>query len=547
MAIISHNRPIIADDVEAMHFSHESGFYNEPILLKIDAPRGEIYYTLDGSDPTADSIRYEAPIVLSDPTSNENVYSMRTDMTTAYQTELVDEYAWYYLDPLFKNPDYPIDKCNVVRAVVYYGDGNYSEIKTGTYYIGFNDRKEYDGLVISITTDPDNLFGYEDGIYVMGKAFDEFKTVIEEYMGMDAFHLWYHWIANYSRGVAVEKPASCQFFVDNRLVLSQKCGIRVHGGGSRAYIPKSLNLNARDTYGKYDHFPYDFFENGYYSSKVTLFMGGEDNRTKLKDYLVSRLCSELEVSTMEFRPCTMFLDGEYWGVYWLNEKFDKNYIHFHYKVLPDNVIMVKNGLIEEGKESEFDLYSEMIDFVSNSDMRDPANLAKACEMMDIDSFIDYYASMLYMARYMDWNNNGAGNNVGAWRSRKVGTGKYNDGKWRWMVFDMNMEYMSDWLIDFDSYEKTLSDPFFASMMKNDEVRNRLLDRIFELGENEFSDERIDEIMVDYHDAMDDRIEEDFKRFYEDEAYKQYPAEVEDIVNFVKKRKEYLPEMVEKYR
>ena len=62
--------------------SHTSGFYEDDFLLTITAQAGaEIYYTLDGSVPDRNSLRYEEPLLITDSSQNPNVYSMRTDVS----------------------------------------------------------------------------------------------------------------------------------------------------------------------------------------------------------------------------------------------------------------------------------------------------------------------------------------------------------------------------------------------------------------------------------------------------------------------------------
>lgn len=53
--------PTLAEPV----FSVESGFYEQPFALTLQAGEGEkIYYTLDGSTPTADAECYTTPILI---------------------------------------------------------------------------------------------------------------------------------------------------------------------------------------------------------------------------------------------------------------------------------------------------------------------------------------------------------------------------------------------------------------------------------------------------------------------------------------------------
>ena len=281
---------------------------------------------------------------------------MRTDVSTGFDKQEIERISYDY--PGYQPPDYKIDKATIVRAVVYNELGRHTEIKTASYFVGFSQKDGYDGMnVLSIVTEPSNLFDYETGIYVKGKTYDDY---VKEYRNGDEYYwreeFWTLWMANYrNRGKKWEREASCQFFDENgRLVCEQECGIRIHGGASRGYNPRSLNIYAREEYDGNKYFQGDFFGTGYYASAVTLFQGGNDVRTKAKDYLVSAVIKDMQVSSMNYEPYVLFLNGEYWGWYWLNEKYNADYLEYYYNVGRDNVILIKNGGLEEGEEEEYD-------------------------------------------------------------------------------------------------------------------------------------------------------------------------------------------------
>lgn len=533
----------IADDVEEIQFSAESGFYDNEFDLTITSTGGTLYYTLDGSVPTCDSIKYEGPIHISDASKKDNVYSMRTDVSTGFQKELINKYSKD--DPGYESPQYKIDKCTIVRAVIYYGNERYSNVKTASYFVGFDKKSGYKNMnVISIVTDPDNLFGYENGIYVTGKTFDDY--IIEDIYNDFYFSYWMHWRGNYSlRGKENERIASCQFFnAQGKLILSQACGIRIHGGGSRGYNPKSLNLYAREEYNGKDYFIFNFFNNEFFPSTVTLTSGGDDMNSKMRDYLMNELASELNVATMDFVPYVLFLDGEYWGVYWMTEKYDKEYVHYHYGVDTDNVVMIKNGSLEEGEESDYELYEAMIDFCSTSDMTDEKNYIKACELIDMDSYIDYYASLIYVSRTGDW----PGGNYALWRSKKTGNGEYEDGKWRWMIFDLYNNSMEDGLVKNDTIDHVMNQsPMFCNLMKNEEFKDSFLNRLIELSETIFAPDNVEKEIDDFRNLMDIPMEQNIKRFYGDGKYNLYMDQVDSISAFFEYRGDWIPAIIEKYK
>lgn len=525
-------------------FSEESGFYEEAFWLELSNDAGGgIYYTLDGSVPDKSSIEYQEPIWIRDASENENVYSMITDVSAGFYTEEIKRLNMD-VAPGYRAPDYKVDKATVIQAVTYDKWGNRSEVAASTYYVGYADKNGYDGMkVLSIITDPGNLFDYEDGIYVTGKEYAEYvkdyRDTGEWYWREEFYALW---MANYrKRGIKWEREALCQFFDESgRLELEQKCGIRVHGGISRGYNPKSLNIYARKEYSGDKVLGFDPWKTGYYPDAVTLFQGGNEPRVKAKDYLVANEIRELKVSSMNFEPYVLFLDGEYWGVYWLNEKYDANYLEYYYEVDGENVILIKGGDMIEGEGDDKKYYLDMLKFCSESDLTKTENYQKVSELIDMESYIDYYALMVYLGRCGDWPSG----NYALWRVKKQESGQYGDGKWRWMVYDLNSEGFSS---TFDSVEYVMeNDEMFRNMMTNDEFKNRFLTRLEEMIDL-FPYEKMETNIEEYRALMEENMKLDDKRFYGDDSGEAFNAQLNEIKNFFKERGDFLLSVMDKYR
>lgn len=524
-------------------FSRESGFYEEAFELELATKSGTIYYTLDGSMPDKNSIKYEDPILITDATNNENIYSMRTDVSAGFYTEDIAKISSD--DPKYQIPDYKVDKATIVRAVIQNELGQYSEVQTASYFIGFSHKSGYEGMkILNLVTDPSNLFDYETGIYVTGKAYDDY---IKEYRNGNEYYwreeFWALWYANYrNRGNKWEKKAVCQFYDEARnLICEQVCGIRIHGGISRGYNPKSLNIYARKEYDGNKKIQGDFFGTGYYPTAVTLFQGGNEMRTKAKDYLISAAIKDLDISTMNFEPYVLFLNGEYWGIYWLNEKYNSDYLEYYYNVNKDNTILIKSGELEEGDEEDYKYYLNMINFCSNSDVTNDINFKKVCEMIDIDSCIDYYAVMLYVGRSGDWPSM----NYALWRVKKSENSPYGDGKWRWMIYDLNSPGSS---VDSDPIEYVMAnDEMFRNLMSNNTFRTELILRVEKLADSEFDFEGMNERFDKYQDFINQPMRENDKRFFGDGSLNIFEAELESQRAFFKERKMYLMPILDKYK
>lgn len=526
-------------------FSKESGFYDEEFELSIYAPTKEIYYTLDGSEPDRSSLKYIEPIKVKDATHNPNTYSMREDTTTEFLDEELEKYSKERRRVYYKTPDYKIDKCTIIKVVYYDEKGEKSRTEERNYFVDFDEKTGYENInIISISTDPANLFDYEDGIYVLGNTYDQFREEVdmEEYWARE---YWYHWDANYrNRGIDWERESRIHVYNDDKeLVLSQNIGIRIQGGGSRGFLPKSLNIYARDEYGE-NRLYYNFFNTGYYPKRVTLTTGGDDYYLKIKDRLVSELAKNTNVVTMNYEPYVLFLNGEYWGFYYLTEKYDEIFIENYYGVdkgeTSEDIIIVKDDNLETGKAEDLEeLYMEAIKFIAESDLRNEKKYQQACELMDIESCIDYFAVLGYAGRSGDWPHQ----NYALWRSRNISEKKYEDGKWRYMIFDVNSTSMELGMVDHDLIgELRQYSAVFNSLCDNDTFKKQFVNRLLELADTIYAQENIERKLSEYTALMEKPMENHYRRFWGTGSEK-FSEGVEEIRQFYSLRKEYVIESI----
>ena len=415
--------PALAFALE-VEFSHGSGFYDSTIHLEItcDSKKAVVYYTLDGSLPDENSLRYEGALSLTDSSQRSDTLMRITGTNSA------EDYV----------PAMDFPTARVVRAVAIAPNGEKSAVVSGTYFIGYDRTALYgDTAIVCLVTDPDNLFDYEDGIYILGKIYDQWAPQQTE-----SFEDW-EAVGNFSQhGDEWERPVSVSFLPAEGEGFTQEMGMRIKGGASRGYHQKSIRLVAREEYGeknvKYAIYPDNLRESDgevveKYKS-VTLRSGANDLLfAKIRDPYITNLAAGLRFDTAANMPVIAFINGEYWGVYTLNEEYTDNYIQYHYGIDNENVVMVKCGALEEGQEEDFALFDEMFEFVAWEDLEDPDVYAQACEMLDMGSFADYCAVQFYIV-----NEDGpfSNNNWQMWRVRTPdGSSPYADGKWRMMLYD----------------------------------------------------------------------------------------------------------------
>ncbi len=482
------------------------------ISISMKTKKGyKIYYTLDGSIPTKKSIKYKKPIKLNKNSSPDQLV-LNKNKQLIVNTGIFN--------------DKSIPKGTVLRAVAIAPNGTIGKVETRTYFIGTDIVKYYNNFpVISLVTDPKNLLDYEKGILVKGKIYDEWsktkkaKRILNE-------DKKYEINGNYmQKGKDWEKEAVIEFFDGtNTKKFRENIGIRLKGNNTRFYSQKSFNIYFREEYGnkkiKYELFPDAKDINGKVIKKykrLTLRNGGNDTEfLKYKDQLLQDLVKDRKVDTQSGRPAIVFINGEYWGIYNLQERYSDSYYEEHYNVDKDNVVLIKENEVEEGKESDIKLYEELMEY-SKKDLSDYNNYNDFKEKVDIDSMLDYFAIEIYIGN-ADWGEEkGILKNTQLWRARIPDNTPYGDGKWRFSLYDL--EYSSTLYgqektnVNYNTIEQALNrQPLFKSAMNNSEFRQAFYDRLKEIGMTNFNSEKVTKCFDDYENLWKDNLTDYYKRF-----------------------------------
>jgi hypothetical protein len=240
---------------------------------------------------------------------------------------------------------------------------------------------------------------------------------------------------------------------------------------------------------------------------------------------------------MSYEPYVLFLEGEYWGFYWMATKYDETFISNRYGVDKASVLIVKKSTTTDRENGEYNkLYCSMINFIRSNDMTDIENYNEACEMIDIDSFIDYYATQIYIARNGDWPIS----NFALWRTMDISDSQYSDGKWRWMLFDSNSAGMSVSYIEHNTLEYVIEkDSLFASLWENESFKEKFQKRIIEIADECFDSIEMDGFIDNYSERMYPILSKSWKRFYGSDNNKseEYYTSMSSYKAFFEGRKE----------
>ncbi len=539
------DKEVSEKELNAPVFSASSGFYSEGFELTITSanPDAKIYYTLDGSTPDANKTLYTGPVIVKARSGEKNVLSAVTGVNP-------DE---NYI------PQGHVDKATVIRAVAIMPDGSTSLNRQATYFVGIKSDKYANVPIISLTTEKENLFDYETGIYVMGKAYDDW---IKENPANSSLEGWQS-VGNFTqRGKEWERPAMVEYIpTDGSEGFSQEVGIRIMGGASRSRTQKSFRIVAREEYGKknikFELFPDNIRSDGTgivtrYKSFLIKNGGNDSENARIRDSLSQYLVSDRNFDTLESTPVVMFLDGEFWGLYTMTEDYSDNYVENNYGIDNENIVVLKRGGIEDGESSDIDLYYEMYDYITKHDMSVQTYYDKACTYIDIQSFAEYMAFNLYIYNQDSFFED---NNWEMWRAREVDEeNPYADGRWRMMAYDVDFSagvYESGGNYRTNNIAQQLKKTYstsgnyrpagalFKSLSKNVDFKRRMVLALCDLRNINFEINHVNEVIDEMTKTYGVLTPMSWRRFgptwitYEPE--KRFEEEIKNLKKFIEGR------------
>ncbi len=378
-----------------------------------------------------------------------------------------------------------------------------SPIQCETYFIDVNHSLP----LLSVVGDSTELFSFEEGIFEFGPNAEE---------------EWPHWGANFWSDD--EKQVHFQYYLDGTIVYEEDAALQIHGGReSRTSPARSFRMVANQYADQRFNFPF-------YSSKpdlqsvkkiVVRNASGDFNAAHLRDGFLSKLATvnHLDIDALGYQPVVCYLNGQYFGVMGLREKADEYYINQNYGLDLNtfSVIDVDTAAVH-GSSSDF---VDMHDFIWNNDMANSDNYTQAAELLDINSFIDYFVMEMGL-------NNKAWpqHNIRFWKPDTDG------GKWRYILYDMDIAmYRWPWtkydqdllglkMVEYADTNKHVN--ILKSLMDNQSFRQKYSNRhqdLFNtlLGQTQFAEEL---------DNMVDILDPEMPRQFD-----TYPGTYDDWLNY----------------
>ncbi|MDB5104056.1 MAG: Por secretion system C-terminal sorting protein [Fibrobacteres bacterium] len=459
-------------------------------------PRVDDRFAGHGSDATPPEVAMDPKggfasshtrVVLSAPGREEIRYTL--------DGSIPDHYSAVYTGPL------SIESTTVVRARILKRGLLPGPTVSGTYFL-----EPRPGMpVVSLVMDPVTLWNKYSGIYENPRKSGE------------------EW----------ERPVDFEVLrAPGQAAWISKGRIRVHGGYSRTHPKKSFRL-------RYPVLDRDAgaAERGILVPRgvgrertVVLRAGGSNSRHRLRDELFSALYRRSGGIASGFEPVTVYLNGAYWGIYDAREYVDGDFLEARFGPGKYELLAFDSKHRNDWATSiigKKKAWKETVRFFQGSDLTRAEAYAKAGELLDFPSLIDYWAHNVYAAN-IDWPYN----NMTVFR--KVD----GDGRWRWISWDADATFdfgggkvghaTLEWAIrdrirnDLKhNYEKGLyedegtflvSTLFMRKLLANPEFKSAFVTRFTDLLNTEFRPERVEALLDSILALSRSDLPRDWKRW-----------------------------------
>lgn len=438
------------------------------VTVSIDGHGQQVRYTTDGSRPTATSPLYTQPLHLT--------------ASTTLRYYAVGDADHMASDPL-----------------------------ASTYLIG-----EHTTLpVLHITMRPDDLFDPHHGIYVEGS---NPKRMVTQKMGENEVEINYG--ANYLQHWT--KEAYAEFFDTDGKGFGVACGLKLFGAGSRRQDKKSFCLKFDAAYGP-ESVTYDFFGTGEAMELEDIVVRSGANGVMVRDeFFTSLMAPESPtILTQAYRPIVLYINHEYWGLYYLREKIGRDFVARHLGTSNDSISILCSQHAEEGTSAD---YMAIHNYVRSANMTTAEAYDWVDKRVSLTSLIDYKLGQIYSG------------NSDIYNVREVRSAdKDGDQKWHYVFYDLDESFVTKrpaafylragYSNNIGTQPVAFNNQLIDRLLQNDKFRQLFLERLSHHVHHTFSPEHVSKAFDHIIGLIEPEMERNCKRWPTGTSYAGWQYDV----------------------
>jgi len=245
------------------------------------------------------------------------------------------------------------------------------------------------------------------------------------------------------------------------------CRVMPHGGFTLGLKEKSLRIY-RDSLLGSDFLKINPFENRYldaFKSVVLRTSGSDQGATRIKDITLASIARDMGIDYQDYRQSALYVNGEYFGIYNIREKLNKEYLKYNFGADKDSTILLEL----EGTSNK--KYREFLTYIKKK-FPDESAFDSLNSKMNVEEYLNWIILQTHI------QNIDSRGNIRYWKAENL------DNRWRWIFYDSdlgcdlgstNLNYLSQRL---SPTKTTWYNPTWSTQILRDIVKHKPLKHFF---------------------------------------------------------------------
>ena len=224
----------------------------------------------------------------------------------------------------------------------------------------------------------------------------------------------------------------------------------------------------------------------------------------------------MDIDKQDYKSVVVYINGKYYGIYNIREKLNRDYIENHYNAKNKNIDLIRDK--DWVLEGSIDEYKKLLNYIKTHDMKTEEAFKYLDSQIDLQELINYQIVETY------FGNTDPGN---------VRFYKIEDGKWRWMLFDLDNAFFASpgnltytgtirWNLPFTDYvpghDYTINTTIMRNIIKNPKIREMYIKTWVEHLNTTFKPERMIKILEEMVKDIETEMPYHIDRWYSESIY-----------------------------
>ena len=401
--------------------------------------------------------------------------------------------------------------------------------------------KVYNGPIILAKTTVIRAIHYEDGrqpsnFFTASYIINENHTL--PVMSISLNHSAFREVYTAGGNNTIRKAHAELYEADGSFSID--CGIRLFGGSTR-WLPKrsyALKFSKRFGPGTLNYKVFDKRDAVNWDTLV-LRSGSQDNvNSMIRDELATSIMDDYgTVAVQAYKPIILYINGEYWGIYYIREFVDDEYIEHRYNVDGSKANIVRvDGNVRSGTIAD---YRHLTNYIRNNDMSQSRHYEYVKTKLDIENYIDFWAGQHYTT------NNDLIN------MRFYSHPDVADGKIRmvfydfdWAFYNWSSNHMNFMLNPAGSGSWNIDNSIIRGLMRNAEFRQTFLERFAWNMNNVWTDENLMKRYDELIKVIEPEMPRNQKRW--NNTMERWNTERERLKTYLLRRRGFMLQHIQNY-